>query len=221
MSRPNEQPEINCHEVRQAIEAWMDGDGSRGKESRGNDVDGSGAKRQAGMGVWYMVRSFYCCATPKPDGGLEQHLADCHPCREHRDNLLSVRQAVRTLPLLPLPDDALEAVFGRTVNDVAAGPSARFPGRRWVRFATAAAIVMGVIVPWFVLNRRNADVRAARADRAVAETRYVLNVVTGALNRAERVAVNEVLGGRVAEAVHRVSIDWSKFPLPIVRRSGT
>lgn len=155
------------------------------------------------------------------DRAVEEHLVACGCCRDYRDDMLAVRDALRTLPLIPLPDDALDAVLSQTVGSAPAGKSV--PLRRFglTRFATAAALVMGILVPWFLLNHPNAAVRESEINRAVVEAHYVLDVVVGALHRAERAAVGDVLGGRLAPAMQRVSFDWSNFPLPIVRRSGT
>ena len=151
----------------------------------------------------------------------EEHLAECDQCRDYRDDMLAVRDRLRSLPLIPLPDDALDAVLSRTVGGDPAGQPVRYRRVGLTRFATAAALVMGVLLPWFILNPPNTAVRESETNRAVVEAHYVLDVVAGALHRAERAALSDVLGGRLAPALQRVSFDWSNFPLPIVRRSGT
>lgn len=152
---------------------------------------------------------------------VEEHLAECGRCRDHRDDMLAVREGLRALPLIPLPDDALDAVLSRTVGGDPAGQTVPLRRVGLTRFATAAALAMGVLLPWFILNPPNAAVRESEVNRAVVEAHYVLDVVAGALHRAERAAVSDVLGGRIAPAMHSVSFDWSNFPLPIVRRTGT
>ena len=132
-----------------------------------------------------------------------------------------MRDGLRALPLIRLPDDEIDAVLSRTVGGDPAGQTVPLRRVGLTRFATAAALAMGVLLPWFILNRPNASVRESEVNRAVVEAHYVLDVVSNALHRAERAAVGDVLGGRVAPAIRRVSFDWSNFPLPIVRRTGT
>ena len=150
----------------------------------------------------------------------DEHLTECERCRDYRDDLLALRDGLRSLPLIPLSDGTLDEVLARTVGRDAAGRSVWFGRVGAIRFAAAAALAMGVLLPWFLLNQPNAAVRESEVRRAVVEAHYVLDVVAGALHRAEQAAVGEVLGGKLAPALHRLSFDWSNFPLPIVRRTG-
>lgn len=155
------------------------------------------------------------------DRAVEEHLVECGGCRDYLDDMLLLRDELRALPLIPLPDDAFDAVLTQTVGGDPAGQSMSRRHVGLTRFATAAAVALGVVLPWFLLNQPNAAVRESEVNRAVVEAHYVLDVVASALRRAERAAVGDVLGGRLAPVMHRVSFDWSNFPLPIVRRSGT
>ena len=63
------------------------------------------------------------------------------------------------------------------------------------------------------------DMTPEEIARAVEEARLVLGLTGSALRRAERAAVEQVLGGEVAPALQRLPIQFSRSKEP--RRSGT
>lgn len=154
------------------------------------------------------------------DGHLADHTAACESCREFEEGLGAVREGLQSLPLVPLPDEALEAVWAHAVER----EEPRSVSLRWAPawLAAAAVLTFAIVVPWSV-SRRAADARMERElARATAETRLVLAVTSRALQRVEEVAVGEVLNARVSPALERLPIEWLKTTIPnLNRRPGT
>jgi len=159
---------------------------------------------------------------------LDEHLVECEACREYRDGMLALSEALRAAPELSLPAAALEQVWDRTVR---AEPSRRRGLARHWRGLAAAAVVTGALVGlWAWVDRPTvpADPIAAELpegmtredlDRALEEMHLVLNLTGSAIKRTERAAVEQVLGGEVAPALRLLPIDFSGSHEP--RRSGT
>jgi predicted anti-sigma-YlaC factor YlaD len=163
---------------------------------------------------------------------LDLHLAECAECRAYRDGLQGVQAALRALPELTLPDDALEAVWDRTTR--AEAPSRV---RVWVygwRGLAAAAVLTGVLIglwAWVgndpIVNGGTlaetqvtpGELTEEEIELAAEQVRLVLGLTGSALRRAEHAAVDQVLGGEVAPALKRLPIQLSRSKEP--RRSGT
>ena len=147
---------------------------------------------------------------------LSQHLTECAECRRAEEELQQIQQALRGLSVAPLPEDALDEVWDRTT---------RTAGRRvwadWRAIAVAAVLALAFFGVWQVRDRAvpASEVAVAEAGpsdadlaRAAVEARYVLNLTATVLRRSERVAIEEVVGKRVAPALQ-------KIPLLMPRRS--
>ena len=162
---------------------------------------------------------------------LDEHLARCADCREVRQGLDTVRAALRALPEIPLPGDALDDVWARTVD---AGPedsrvAAWRP--RLAAFAAVAASLLVVVlaVQWSSQLPPQPTVRIAKAvepgaeriEQARQEAKRVLEITAVALARSEQVAFERVLGGEISPAIRRIGIQWPERSAPQDRRSKT
>lgn len=154
------------------------------------------------------------------DDNLENHLVACGDCREYQEDLSAMRRGLGALPLLRLPDDALDAVLAATVEHQ------QRSSMRWRQFAlkglaTAAAVALGILLPTMLVSRPSAAVREAEVDEAITQARYVLDFTAHALQRAERTTIDEVIESGVAPVLRRVSAVWTEMPLVKTWRSGT
>lgn len=161
---------------------------------------------------------------------VDGHVAGCEACREYRDGMLALSDALRAAPGLRFPDGALEEVWDRTVR---AEPTPRRGlGRHW-RGLAAAAVVAGVLVglwAWVGPVTRPASGPSAEQlaelgmtheefDRALVEARLVLDLTGSAIKRTEHAALEQVLGGEVGPALRLLPIPNTGSKEP--RRSGT
>ena len=116
------------------------------------------------------------------DATIEAHLSGCADCRELQADLLRLREGIRTLPLVPLPEEATADVLARTV-----GVRPRDPISSWVRrgygsMAAAAAVALAIGLSGLLLGR--SDVASpAQLKRAPAQTYYVLKLPSGVLRQ--------------------------------------
>jgi anti-sigma factor RsiW len=136
---------------------------------------------------------------------LEAHLARCAPCREHAAELRRVQDALRSLPELELPEEALERVWQRTTR------SSRLPFRPRLRdlVASAAAVLLVAVVGlWLYEGSAPPGPTDAELERAAREARLVLGVASRALQRSEEVAIRDVLAEEVSPALRRAPIRW-------------
>jgi predicted anti-sigma-YlaC factor YlaD len=153
---------------------------------------------------------------PGREADLTAHLARCAACREHEAGLLLVRSALRSLPRAPLPDEALDAVWARTI----AAPSPRLERpARWA--AVAAAVLVAGLALVLVRDRGPSPTRPSQAEiaQAASEARLVLGLTARAMQRSESAATRQVLAGEVKPALDRIPIRWSDDGSD--RRSGT
>ena len=161
---------------------------------------------------------------------LDEHLAGCTECREVRQGLETVRSALRSLPVVPLPDDALDEVLAKTVDAHPDDASAdAWKSRVGAIVAVAASLLVVVLaVQW---SRQQPDPFARTAtvverapvpiEQARLEARRVLEITAVALARSEQVAFERVLGGEVSPAIRKIGIQWPEPSAPEDRRSKT
>lgn len=146
---------------------------------------------------------------------IDAHLAGCAPCREFQDGLLAVRQALRSLPRFPMPAEALDGVWSRTVHS-----KPRRAALDW-RFAAAAAAVLTLAFLPALLRPVPEAYSAAELTRAAEDARIVFAVTTHALERTEHAAVDQVLAGRVSPALRRIPVRFPAMSSSGSRRSRT
>lgn len=154
---------------------------------------------------------------------LEAHLAECESCREYRDGMFAVRQALRSIPLHHFPDDALEQVWERTVRTAPAKTGRQALARpvwrvAWRPLAAAAAVALALTGIWLVGGRRP-EYSEAEIAQAAAELRLVLDRTARSMRHAETAAIGGVLANEVAPALERIPIHLG--PSTRDRRSGT
>src|SRR6185369_4285105 len=114
---------------------------------------------------------------PAREADLAAHLAGCAACREHEAGMLLVRSALRSLPEVPLPDEALAEVWARTVE----GGSARLARpARWAAVA-AAVLVAGLT---FVLVRKPGSPEPKPSQAEIAQAATEARLVLGLTARA-------------------------------------
>lgn len=155
---------------------------------------------------------------PSSAQGLERHLARCPACRGTARELEEVQRSLRELPEIPLPDEALRRVWDRTVRAPRAGGWFDWRG------AAAAAVLTALLGGLWYATRPPAprwdaataepSLSAAELARGAAEARFALRLASAALRRSERVAIDEVLGQRVAPALSKIPIEWPSSPAP-------
>lgn len=162
---------------------------------------------------------------------LDEHLARCAECREVRQGLDTVRTALRALPEIPLPGDALDEVWAGTVD---AGPAdarvaAWQPRLAGIAAVAASLLVVALAVRWSsrlppqppVRNVKVVEPGAERIEQARQEARRVLGITAAALARSEQAAFGRVLGDEVSPAIRRIGIHWPERSAPQDRRSKT
>ena len=137
---------------------------------------------------------------------LEQHLLSCAGCREADEELRGIQTGLRALPQPALPDDVLQRVLNRTVRAERKRTLRRW-GLDW-RLAAAAVVTVAVIGLWSAIAPPERGPTDAELAQAAADARMVLGLTASALNKVERTARRDVLGGQVSGALRRVPIDW-------------
>lgn len=136
---------------------------------------------------------------------MEDHLAACPECAEGAAQLREMQDLLRGMAEQPMPDDAMEEVWERTVR----APEVR-TRPRWQdwRFAAAAAVV--VVAAW--IGFENVPDRTPGPDlaaqQAAEDVRLVLQLTANALKKSEEVAFREVFAQEVSPALQRVGIQW-------------
>ncbi len=151
---------------------------------------------------------------------IEDHLRICPQCRDDREGLLAVRSALRSVADVPLPEEALELVWARTIRS---GPRPRgIEAFRldWRLAAAAAAVVTLLFLPP-LLRPVPSPYGTADLSRAEQDARRVLALTARALRKTERAAVDHVLAGEVSHAMRKIPIRWSPSKRPDSRRSHT
>ena len=136
--------------------------------------------------------------------GMEAHLAVCSECAETAGQLREMQDLLRGMAEQPMPDDAMDEVWQRTVR----APRARTPRRRvdW-RFAAAAAVV--IFISWIGVRLYPVPgTDRAKAEQAAQEVRMVLQLTANALRRTEEVAFRKVFAEEVSPALQKVGILW-------------
>ena len=121
-----------------------------------------------------------------------------------------MQDLLRGMAEQPMPDDAVDEVWRRTVR--APQNRARPRWKDW-RFAAAAAVVvfatwMGVRYSPFVTGSRPDD----EALRAAQEVRMVLQLTANAIKKSEQVAFREVFAEELSPALQKVGILWPSAP---------
>jgi len=140
--------------------------------------------------------------------GMEDHRVVCSECAEKTAQLREMQDLLRGMAEQPMPDDAVDEVWDRTVR----APRGRTQrGWRDWRFAAAAAII--VFATWIgvkqfpVINGTGPDDEAMRAAQ---EVRMVLQLTANALKRSQEVAFREVFAEEVSPALQKVGILWPR-----------
>ena len=143
---------------------------------------------------------------------LTGHVERCAVCQATQAELRRIHQALREMPAVPLPDDALAEVWSRTSR----APRRRFAAV-WRAAAVAAVLALVFVGVWQVTRPRIEALQPTVAERqlsedelqrAALEARFVLNTAAAALRKSENAAFGEVLGRRVSPALKKVPIRW-------------
>jgi hypothetical protein len=220
MSGPNRRDDTDgdglsaaCVAARALLHARLD-DESRGSESGALAPRPDGEDRGSESGALApRLDDDRAGAAPEV---FERHLATCADCRELAADLAALSDGLRQLPPLQLPGDALQAIFGRTVDAprtrprVCATAAARFVRPRRLA-ATAAATILAALLLVAVNSRpglfrgspgeRYTPAEIARAGRGV---RLALGITETAIRRSQSVAMNQALGRGVTPALARL-----------------
>lgn len=151
---------------------------------------------------------------------LERHLAECEACAAFRHELARVEAALRKLPVISMPERALEAVWEQTIRADRSGVRTLPRARSWRALAAAAALaVVATFAVW--IAHRAADrgpspdeIRVARA-----QLEYVLGLTGSALGQTRSAALDRVIRREVAPALRRIPILGSESSEPGPRRN--
>lgn len=121
---------------------------------------------------------------------LDAHLATCAACRELDADLALLRAGLGDLAEPALPDDALAAVWERTVER----PRATGRGRllRIAPLAAAALLAFAILVPAL---QRDPQPTPEELARAAAELQLVFRIADKALDRSRSTAFREMQAG--------------------------
>jgi len=132
----------------------------------------------------------------------QRHVATCASCRELADDLIALTEALRSLPRAPLPPEALDAVWRRTLH----ARTARLPIAVGYRQLAAAALFIAVLSTatlYLVFApapapRGPSDLELARAS---AQAELVFGYTARALAATRNATADRVLASKVSPAV--------------------
>ena len=136
---------------------------------------------------------------------VRAHIAGCTACRDFEEDLRSLGHALRALPRVPLPADALDAGWRETVR---ARPEAASTMLGFWRLAAAAAFVtvFSTTSLYFMFaptpSKGPSPVELARAS---AQAEMVFGYTARALAATREAAADRVLGSKVSPAVRGVA----------------
>lgn len=142
---------------------------------------------------------------PVAQGDVEAHLAGCEACRALARELAEVQAALRAAPLLPFPEDALEAVWDRTVR-IRRAARTRRTAALWGGLAAAA--VLGALL-LAVPREPHGPPGPSHEEvlRAAADVQFVLRLTGHEIRNQGTRALHEVLDDEVAPALRRKRAD--------------
>ena len=136
---------------------------------------------------------------------VRAHITTCSSCRELEDDLTALTQALRALPRAPLPPDALDAVWRRTIH----ARSTRFSiavGHRQLAAASLFIAALSTATLYFVFAPAHAPrgPSAGELARASAQAEMVFGYTARALAATREATADRVLASRVSPAVRGV-----------------
>ena len=144
---------------------------------------------------------------------VDEHVRACAACRAYDEGLRDAVGALRDLPPVSLPADALEAVWDRTIRSPRS--AARFRPRLAYAWAAAAVLTAALLPALFRPVRTGPS--APELARARDDARYVLALTARTLRRTEQ-AGDRVVSAEVARAFRKIPIRWSRVVPPDSRR---
>ena len=153
------------------------------------------------------------------DGGMgalpelvSSHLAKCGACREFRNDLESLSHALRALPRVPLPEDALDAIWRETIR---ARPGASAKRAGFWRLAAAASFVTVLSTATLYLVFTPAPPpgpSAVELARASAQAEMVFGYTARALAATRAATTDRILASKVSPAVRGAASHPSRRP---------
>jgi predicted anti-sigma-YlaC factor YlaD len=153
------------------------------------------------------------------DGGMgalpelvSSHLATCGACREFRNDLESLSHALRALPRVPLPEDALDAIWRETIR---ARPGASAKRAGFWRLAAAASFVTVLSTATLYLVFTPAPPpgpSAVELARASAQAEMVFGYTARALAATRAATTDRILASKVSPAVRGAASHPSRRP---------
>lgn len=133
------------------------------------------------------------------------HIAACNGCRELNDDLLSLSRTLRELPLVPLPADALDAVWRETIR---ARSKARSTTAGVWRLRAAAIFVTALSTATFYfifVPAPPSGPSTVELARASAQAEMVFGYTARALAATRDATAGRVLASKVSPAVRGVA----------------
>ena len=142
---------------------------------------------------------------------VAEHLSRCRVCRDYQTQLQAFEKELGSLPMIPFPEEALEAVFAQTVA-TDSGSMWRRPWLRWGNpLAAAAVLALCVTIPW-TARRWGESLERERVARALVETRFVLGVTAEAFRRTESATIEDLYGKHLTGVMKRFRVDLLSKP---------
>ena len=155
---------------------------------------------------------------------IEAHLSTCVACRDFQRELEAIRDALREMPQLSLPDEDLDAVWEQTVKaPIRQAPGYRTAPRTFSWLALAAAVLFAVVsfqlvpdavAPSSLPTMATVTPDAAEVELASRQLRWALGRTGEALRKTRRAAASDLAS--VDETLNQLPIR-----LPLMRGSLT
>ena len=149
---------------------------------------------------------------------LETHLDRCTGCREARAELRTLRESLRSLPVVPMPDAAFEEVLAGTSRRPHWWQNPAGWGLDWRPAAAAAALAALIWVGWPA--SQDAPTRTELA-QAAAQARMIFKLTADAMEKTEQVVIRDVLAAEVSPALRKVPVQWPTRDESARRKSET
>jgi hypothetical protein len=137
---------------------------------------------------------------------LDEHLLTCGECREFDAALDTIGDVLRSLPVAPMPDHAVAAVWEHAARTRFGGPAVIHRLLSWPAAAVAAALLFVVLVGPLALRPHEPRFSDAQVAQAASEAEYVLALTGRVLARVEQETFDQVIGEHVSPALERIPI---------------
>jgi predicted anti-sigma-YlaC factor YlaD len=141
-------------------------------------------------------------ALPEP---ARAHIAACSACREFEHDLASLTDALRAIPLAPLPPDALDRVWRETIHAQRRAAWTTMGSRRLAAAAVVLTALSTASLYFVFAPARPPGPSPVELARASAQAEMVLGYTARALAATRDATADRVLASKVSPAVRGVA----------------